>query len=196
MKTSTISEFKAHISENLRAVRAGQHILILDRSTAIAEVSPVSARLRARIACHGARRAVKGVLDSSAVLRFLLNREPLLRVAESWTWVGASELLFVECHRVLERVRFTNELTSEQYQESLAWLNAFLDGVVLVPIGSSVIRRASRPYPVALKTLDAIHLATLETLSEEDDPTEWEFLTTDKSLGKAAQLLRFGVPGL
>jgi antitoxin (DNA-binding transcriptional repressor) of toxin-antitoxin stability system len=41
MKTSTISDFKAHISENLRAVRAGQHILLMDRSTAIAEVSPV-----------------------------------------------------------------------------------------------------------------------------------------------------------
>ena len=44
MKTATISEFKAHISENLRAVRAGQHILILDRATAIAEVSPVQVR--------------------------------------------------------------------------------------------------------------------------------------------------------
>ena len=41
MKTTTISEFKAHISENLRAVRAGQHIIIMDRRTAIAEVSPV-----------------------------------------------------------------------------------------------------------------------------------------------------------
>lgn len=46
MKTATISEFKAHISENLRAVRSGQHILILDRQTAIAEVSPVADRPR------------------------------------------------------------------------------------------------------------------------------------------------------
>ena len=46
MKTSTVSDFKAHISENLRAVRAGQHILIMDRSTAIAEVSPVAPRPR------------------------------------------------------------------------------------------------------------------------------------------------------
>lgn len=139
---------------------------------------------------------MKGVLDSSAVLRFLLNQDPILRVAESWTWVGASELLYVECHRVLERVRFQNEISPEEYQQSLAWLNTFLDGVVLAPIGASVIRRASRPYPVVLKTLDAIHLATLEILSEEDDPSEWEFLTTDRNLGKAAQLLRFGVPGL
>lgn len=139
---------------------------------------------------------MKGVLDSSAVLRFLLNRDPILRKAESWTWVGASELLFVECHRVLERVRFQTEISLEEYQKSLAWLNAFLDGVVMVPIGSPVIRRAARPYPIPLKTLDAIHLATLETLSEDDDPSQWELLTTDRNLGKAAQLLRYGVPGL
>jgi antitoxin (DNA-binding transcriptional repressor) of toxin-antitoxin stability system len=46
MRTATISDFKAHISEHLRAIRAGQHILILDRSTAIAEVSPVLVRPR------------------------------------------------------------------------------------------------------------------------------------------------------
>lgn len=139
---------------------------------------------------------MKGILDSSAVLGFLLNQDPILQVAESWTWVGASELLYVECHRVLERVRFQNEITNEDYQKGLSWLNVFLDGVVLVPIGSSIIRRASRQYPLPLKTLDAIHLATLETLSEEDDPSEWEFLTTDKTLGKVAQLLRFHVPSL
>ena len=139
---------------------------------------------------------MKGILDSSAVLRYLLNQDPILRAAESWTWVGASDLLYVECHRVLERVRFQNEITHEEYQKGLTWLNSFLDGVVLVPIGASVIRRASRQYPLPLKTLDAIHLATLETLSEEDDPSEREFLTTDKTLGKVAQLLRFGVPGL
>jgi len=41
MKTSTISQFKAHISENLRDVRAGEHFIIMDRNTAVAEVSPV-----------------------------------------------------------------------------------------------------------------------------------------------------------
>lgn len=41
MKTATISDFKAHISENLRLVRAGEHILILDRDHPVAEVGPV-----------------------------------------------------------------------------------------------------------------------------------------------------------
>lgn len=41
MKTATISQFKAHISENLRDVQAGEHVIIMDRNTAVAEVSPI-----------------------------------------------------------------------------------------------------------------------------------------------------------
>ena len=41
MMTSTISEFKAHLSEKLRSVRAGVHIIIMDRDHPIAEVRPV-----------------------------------------------------------------------------------------------------------------------------------------------------------
>ena len=40
MKTINISQFKAHISEELRKVRAGEHIIILDRDIPVAEVIP------------------------------------------------------------------------------------------------------------------------------------------------------------
>jgi antitoxin (DNA-binding transcriptional repressor) of toxin-antitoxin stability system len=40
MKTANISFFKAHISEELRKVRAGEHIVILDRDIPVAEVVP------------------------------------------------------------------------------------------------------------------------------------------------------------
>jgi antitoxin (DNA-binding transcriptional repressor) of toxin-antitoxin stability system len=42
MMTSTISDFKAHFSEKLRKVRAGAHIIILDREHPIAEVRPIA----------------------------------------------------------------------------------------------------------------------------------------------------------
>jgi antitoxin (DNA-binding transcriptional repressor) of toxin-antitoxin stability system len=40
MKTTNISQFKAHISEELRRVRRGEHIVILDRDIPVAEVIP------------------------------------------------------------------------------------------------------------------------------------------------------------
>jgi len=96
------------------------------------------------------------------VLRFVLNGDSLLRVAESWSWIGASELLF-------------------------------LDGVVLIPVGTSIIRRVALPFPVLLKTVDAVHLATLEQASDGEDPENWAFLTTDQALSRAARLLRYQV---
>jgi prevent-host-death family protein len=46
METITISNFKATISEQLRKVRRGQSILISDRETPVALVSPVTAEPR------------------------------------------------------------------------------------------------------------------------------------------------------
>ena len=40
MKTSNISYFKAHLSQELRAVRNGERIIILDRDIPVAEVLP------------------------------------------------------------------------------------------------------------------------------------------------------------
>ena len=120
-----------------------------------------------------------------------MSQDSLLDQTKDWTWVGASELLYVECHRVLERVRAQREISPDQYLESLAWLNTYLEGVTLIPVNSSIIRRAARPFPVLLKTLDALHLATLDYLAEEESPTDWGLMTTDISLGKAASLLGY-----
>jgi prevent-host-death family protein len=49
METITISGFKARISEQLRKVRRGESILISDRETPIALVSPIDAEPRIRI---------------------------------------------------------------------------------------------------------------------------------------------------
>ncbi|HUW41128.1 MAG TPA: hypothetical protein VMV90_08940 [Rectinemataceae bacterium] len=49
METITISGFKAKISEQLRKVRAGESILIADRETPIALVSPIAEEPRVRI---------------------------------------------------------------------------------------------------------------------------------------------------
>ena len=77
MKTATISDFKAHISEHLREVRAGQHFLILDRSTAIAEVSPVQVRPRP--------------VDLQPRTKFAIPEAPVLTVS-----TNANDLLALE----------------------------------------------------------------------------------------------------
>lgn len=41
MKTVTISNLKAHLSENLRAAQRGEEITVLDRETPIARIVPL-----------------------------------------------------------------------------------------------------------------------------------------------------------
>lgn len=40
VKTSSISHLKAHLSEELRAVRRGERIIVLDRDIPVAELRP------------------------------------------------------------------------------------------------------------------------------------------------------------
>ena len=49
MKQVRIAEFKAKLSEFLRAVQGGESIAVLDRNTAIAHIVPIRERLGLRI---------------------------------------------------------------------------------------------------------------------------------------------------
>lgn len=43
MRSVRIAELKAHLSEHLRAVEAGETVVVLDRTTPIARIVPMSA---------------------------------------------------------------------------------------------------------------------------------------------------------
>ena len=49
MKTTKISDLKAHLSAYLKRVRRGEHLLVMDRDEPVAEISPVAERNRSAI---------------------------------------------------------------------------------------------------------------------------------------------------
>jgi prevent-host-death family protein len=49
MKQVRIAELKAKLSEYLRAVRSGEHVLVLDRDRPIAQIVPASERRQLRL---------------------------------------------------------------------------------------------------------------------------------------------------
>ena len=59
----------------------------------------------------------------------------------------------------------------------------------------SILRRAGEPYPVELKTLDTVHLATALMWRDRRAPG-LVFATHDRQLGRAAAALGFEVIGL
>ncbi len=67
-------------------------------------------------------------------------------------------------------------------------VETFLDGVDLVDLTPLVLARALDPLPVAVRTLDALHLATAVYLMEQSPPLE--LASYDERMLTAARALR------
>jgi predicted nucleic acid-binding protein len=132
-------------------------------------------------------------VDASVLLRVIQGTVGSL---PSWRDVDpvSSVLIRVECLRVIDRARARHggdDLTSAAHRSAvLETLNTFS----LAPITDSVLERASDPFPTALSTLDAIHLATALQLRELEP--HLEFATHDQELAIAAQAVGFTVTGV
>jgi predicted nucleic acid-binding protein len=68
-----------------------------------------------------------------------------------------------------------------------------LSTFTLAAVTDTVLERASDPFPTALGTLDAIHLAT--ALELRDLHPDLEFATHDRELAIAARAYGFAVSG-
>lgn len=78
-----------------------------------------------------------------------------------------SALTIVEARRATVRARASGRLTVRQERAVARALETFAVRCDLVAITDDVLQRAGRPFPVEpVRTLDAIHLATLEILGE------------------------------
>ena len=134
-------------------------------------------------------------VESSAVLAWLLGETRGAAVAEllvNADMVVTSVLTQVEIDRALHRYvavgafdRSTADLLSERVDElTSAW------GVE--PISQPVVERARRPFPDdAIRSLDAIHLATAEVVRSAID--DLDVLSLDDRIRSNARALGFRV---
>jgi uncharacterized protein len=86
----------------------------------------------------------------------------------------ASELVLTECRRAILRAGGSADL--------LAFATTVLERIDLIPISTTVLRRAADLQPASLRTLDAIHLATALEIGPIDG-----FVTYDRRLTDAAR---------
>ncbi len=128
-------------------------------------------------------------VDSSAVLRHILNADPALGRIATFDTVGSSDLLLIECQRVLQRERMEAHLDDQQYSESLVLLEAILDSFYVIELGPAVKRRAAGPFPTIIGTLDAIHLASAILWEETEANSDFSILTYDKQFALCARAL-------
>ena len=134
-------------------------------------------------------------LDSSVLLRIIFSEENPLKEFSTITEAVSSELLKVECFRVIDRAKLTGRLSEKSYVASASLLHSSFTKISLVQITSEVLQRASQSMPIALGTLDAIHLSSFLMFAEKSKKQP-VMCTHDKTLADAVQSLGYPVLGV
>jgi predicted nucleic acid-binding protein len=133
-------------------------------------------------------------LDTSVLLRFLLNQPDILPGFGTWHTGCTSEISGVEMRRTIDRCRLNGELQDKDVancQQEILRIEGSLDQIV---IEQAVLRQASAAMPTVVRTLDAIHLASAMLFREHKAP-ELRFATHDSQQALAATALGFEIVG-
>lgn len=125
-------------------------------------------------------------VDASAVLRVVFAEPgPSVPLTPGERLVS-SELVEVETYRAIDRERLLGHLDDATTAGKRFELGVFLAKLDLAPIDGAVIERAKGSFPVNVRALDAIHVATAEVLRVEADGEPVEFWTHDDRQATAA----------
>jgi predicted nucleic acid-binding protein len=107
-------------------------------------------------------------VETSALLRVLLDGDEALRPALSGEGLVTSALTFVEASRAISRARRERRLDARVAREAERQLASFERSCDTVALEDEVLRRAREEFPVEpIRSLDAIHLASVRVLDDE-----------------------------
>jgi predicted nucleic acid-binding protein len=133
-------------------------------------------------------------VDTSALLRIVLQEPGRVEDLQTYDQLISSELVAVESPRTIDRLRQVGSITTEEAVRRREVVSRWLEAIDLVLLRPAVLSRAADPLPVPLGTLDAIHLATAVIWRERHDVSP-VVITHDASLALAARAFGFEVRG-
>jgi len=131
-------------------------------------------------------------VETSALLRVILEGDEDLRPALLGERRYTSALTLLEATRAILRARLAARLDPGGWHQARRRLAEFGSSCEIVPLHEEVLRRAGEEFPVEpLRTLDAIHLATLGVLGEALG--ELEVVSCDQRVRENAAALGFSL---
>ncbi|HLG55584.1 MAG TPA: type II toxin-antitoxin system VapC family toxin [Vicinamibacterales bacterium] len=144
-------------------------------------------------AAAGAALVSVRYVESSALVAALLERDAdALKSMRSKIKPITSALTFAEAARAIVRARVAERLTPDAERAAVRALRRFERRCYVVAITDDVLTRVRRPFPVEpVRTLDAVHLATAESLGEL--PQLITMVTRDDRVRKNAKALGYSV---
>lgn len=103
-----------------------------------------------------------------------------------------SALTMAEAGRAILRARADGRLTADDERAAVRALRRFERRCYVMAVTDAVLARARRPFPVEpVRTLDAVHLATVELLGEP--PPLVTIVTRDVRVRDNARVLGYAV---
>jgi uncharacterized protein len=122
--------------------------------------------------------------DSSVVLRVVLGERGRLKEWLRTSEAVTSEITRVECLRALDRLRLEGGMVDRELARRRATALSVLSGFEQVRLNRAVLERAADPFPVKIRSLDALHVAS--ALLVRTRFPALRFATHDVDLGAAA----------
>jgi predicted nucleic acid-binding protein len=155
--------------------------------------SETRAEAAAPLDAESSRRIVTLYVESSALLRILLEDDPRLQeMAGAFQAYLTSALTLVEVPRVLSRARREERLTADEAKDVHGRFAAFARSCTVAEITPQVRARAALDFPLEpVRSLDAIHLATVAVWG--DTITPLVIASTDERVRRNAQALGYAV---
>lgn len=149
-------------------------------------------RGRRRPAGAAAPAQLRYIESSALVAAFLEADRPAREAIRAPGRRITSALTLAEAQRAVLRGRVAGRLTAENERDAIRGLQTFARRCELVAVAPEVLVRAGRPFPVEpIRTLDAIHLATIELLGEA--PQLVTVVTRDSRVEQNARALGYVV---
>jgi len=107
-------------------------------------------------------------IESSALVAALLEADAAARMSIRVPGRRVtSALTIAEATRALFRARLLGRITAQQHRAVILTLQRFIRCCHTVSITEAILNRAARPFPTEpVRTLDALHLATVEALGD------------------------------
>jgi uncharacterized protein len=132
-------------------------------------------------------------VESSALVAALLARDAdALKSIRSTIRPITSALTFAETARAIVRARVAGRLTPDTERAAVRALRRFERRCYVASVTDDVLTRVRRPFPVEpVRTLDAVHLATAESLDEL--PQLITIVTRDERVRDNAKALGYSV---
>ena len=133
-------------------------------------------------------------VDTSVVLRFVLEGDISLHHAFAATITACSELVWIESMRVAQRLRLDGRLDDKNLAEAVSRIAACYSSFRVYLLDEEIKQTAAGPFPTVIGTLGALHLACARRAARHYPGETLLVFSYDRQMNLCARALGFSTP--